>query len=146
MRRRCATVRGRTLIESRPFTHCCGLAAADTAPSFGGDSVSAQYFRRGAAIVPFQIPAATGGNGATYTAANLPPGLKLDATYTDASGYIVSDFPVGMGAPGRRRRGTCDTVQARARFPAPTDATQCPPSKPSRRSDGPRRCGVFDGC
>ena len=55
----------------------------------------------GEAIVPFQIPVATGGNGAiTYTTAfnPLPAGLKFDATGTDAGGCTASDFPVGTAA------------------------------------------------
>ena len=71
----------------------------DTAPSFGSASVPAQHFNRGDAIAPFQIPAASGGNGATvYTAANLPAGLKFDATGTDADGCAAADFPPGTAA------------------------------------------------
>ena len=71
----------------------------DTAPTFGVASVAAQYFVRGVAIAPFQIPAATGGNGdITYTASNLPAGLKFDATGTDAGGCTASDFPTGTAA------------------------------------------------
>ena len=71
----------------------------DTAPSFGSASVPGQQFPRGEAIAPFQIPAASGGNGATvYTAANLPAGLKFDATGTDADGCAAADFPPGTAA------------------------------------------------
>ena len=71
----------------------------DTAPSFGSASVPAQHFNRGDAIAPFQIPAASGGNGATvYTAANLPAGLKFDATGADADGCAAADFPPGTAA------------------------------------------------
>ena len=71
----------------------------DTAPTFGGALVPIQRVRRGAAIAPFQVPAATGGNGAiSYTASNLPAGLKFDATGTDAGGCTASDFPTGTAA------------------------------------------------
>ena len=75
------------------------LQGADTAPTFGA-SVPTQYFRRGVAIAPFQIPAATGGNGAiTYASADaLPPGLKFDATGTDPGGCTAADFPPGTAA------------------------------------------------
>ena len=82
------------------------LQGADTAPTFGGASVPNQFFRRGAAIAPFQIPAATGGNGtigyysSTQTQPNrsLPAGLKFDATGTDAGGCTSADFPPGTAA------------------------------------------------
>ena len=75
------------------------LQGADTAPDFGSGSVSSQIFAEGVAIAPFQIPAATGGNGAiTYTASNLPTGLKFDATGTDEGGCAASDFPTGTAA------------------------------------------------
>ena len=71
----------------------------DTAPSFGSASVPGQQFPRGEAIAPFQIPAASGGNGAiAYAAANLPAGLKFDATGTDADGCAAADFPPGTAA------------------------------------------------
>ena len=71
---------------------------ADTAPSFGSATVSHQYFAEGVAIAPFQIPAATGGNGAIdYTASGLPAGLKFDASGTDAGGCAAGDFPPGTG-------------------------------------------------
>ena len=71
----------------------------DTAPSFGSASVPGQQFPRGEAIAPFQIPAASGGNGAiAYAAAGLPAGLKFDATGTDADGCAAADFPPGTAA------------------------------------------------
>ena len=75
------------------------LQGADTAPSFGDATVPNQRVRRRAAMTPIQIPAATGGNGdITYTASNLPAGLKFDATGTDADGCTASDFPTGTAA------------------------------------------------
>ena len=83
------------------------LQGADTAPTFGSASVPGQFFRRGVAIAPFQIPAATGGNGAIGyysstqtrpTNRSLPAGLKFDATGTDAGGCTVADFPPGTAA------------------------------------------------
>ena len=65
------------------------LVAADTALSFGTASVPDKEFPVGVAIQPFQLPAATGGNGAiSYTAPGLSRllGLKFDATGTDADG------------------------------------------------------------
>ena len=80
------------------------LAAADTAPSFPSRTLPAKYFPVGAAIQPFQIPAATGGNGAiSYEAINLSarPGLKFDATGTDPG-----------GCPGTTPRTVCGTPTA----------------------------------
>ena len=77
-------------------------AAADTAPTFGRATVPDKHFRAGMAITPFQVPAATGGNGAIlYTASGLPPGLRFDATGTDAD-----------GCPGTTPRTLCGTPTA----------------------------------
>ena len=71
--------------------------AGDTAPSFGGASVPDKDFPGGALIVPFQVPAAAGGNGdITYTVAGLPAGLRFDATGSDAGGCTAADFPTGF--------------------------------------------------
>ena len=86
----------------------------DTAPSFGGATVSARHFPVGAAIAPFQIPAASGGNGAiTYDlgrradgASSLPSGLKFDATGADAD-----------GCPGTAPRTVCGTPTVTGAFP-----------------------------
>ena len=75
------------------------LGAADAAPSFGAATVPDKSFRKGVAITPFQVPAATGGNGAIgYTVAGLPSGLRFDATGTDAT-----------GCPGPTPRTLCGT-------------------------------------
>ena len=55
--------------------------AADTPPAFDADAaVSPRSYARFAAIPPFTLPQATGGNGAiTYTLTPAIPGLTLDA-------------------------------------------------------------------
>ncbi len=74
------------------------VAVADTAPSFGGATVPTKEFEKGGAIAPFQVPAATGGNGAISYSDDLPPGLKFDATGADAN-----------GCPGTTPRTVCGT-------------------------------------
>ena len=75
------------------------VAVADTAPSFSYTRVPDKSFGVGVAITPFQVPAATGGNGAIrYTAVGLPPGLRFDVTGTDAN-----------GCPGTAPRTVCGT-------------------------------------
>ena len=85
---------------NRPFGLTSGAAAVaptDTEPAF--PAVAARSYPTGVAIAPFQIPAATGGNGAVaYAAAGLPDGLKFDATGTDAGGCAAGDFPPGTDA------------------------------------------------
>ncbi len=72
------------------------VTPTDTAPAFAR-GWPATGFPSGAAIVPFQLPAASGGNGAvTYAAAGLPAGLKFDATGADAGGCTAADFPTGF--------------------------------------------------
>ena len=60
----------------------------DTAPSFGGATVSAQTYTQGTAITPLTLPAATGGNDAiTYTLTPaLPTGLIFNATARTITG------------------------------------------------------------
>ena len=71
---------------------------ANTAPSFSG-SVTNQTYVANSAIDEFQVPAASGGNGAiTYTASGLPTGLVFDATGTDTG-----------GCPGNQAREVCGT-------------------------------------
>ena len=72
------------------------VTPTDTAPAFAR-GWPATGFPSGAAIVPFQLPAAAGGNGAvTYAAAGLPAGLRFDATGADATGCTAADFPTGF--------------------------------------------------
>ena len=74
-------------------------SSADTAPSFGGGSVSAKTYTTGTAITEFQVPPATGGNGTiNYAASGLPAGLRFDATGSDS-----------MGCPGTEPREICGT-------------------------------------
>ena len=78
------------------------LTPTDEAPSFGSGSVPAKTFFRNRAIAEFQVPAATGGNGAlSYTASGLPAGLVFDASGTDTS-----------GCPGTEPREVCGTPTA----------------------------------
>ena len=80
------------------------LAAADTSPSFFGAVFGYPFIQAGVPVRPFQMPAATGGNGAiTYTVTGLPPGLRFDATGTDAD-----------GCPGTTPRTVCGTAPATA--------------------------------
>ena len=74
------------------------VLVSDTAPSFGGATVPAKEFEKGVAIQPFQVPAASGGNGAISYSDDLPPGLKFDATGADAD-----------GCPGTTPRTVCGT-------------------------------------
>ena len=83
------------------------LAAADTSPSFGGATVPSREFEKGLAIAPFQVPAASGGNGAISYSAVLPQGLKFDATGTDAD-----------GCPGTTPRTVCGTPTVHGFFAA----------------------------
>ena len=71
----------------------------NTAPSFGGGSVTDKTYVANSAIDEFQVPAASGGNGTiTYTASGLPTGLVFDATGTDTG-----------GCPGTQAREVCGT-------------------------------------
>ena len=73
------------------------LAPTDEAPSFGNGSAPAKTFFRNRAIAAFQVPAATGGNGAlAYTASGLPAGLVFDADGTGS-------------CPGTQPREVCGT-------------------------------------
>ena len=76
------------------------LAPTDEAPSFGSGSVPVKTFFRTRAIAEFQVPAATGGNGAlAYTASGLPAGLVFDADGTGS-------------CPGTQPREFCGTPTA----------------------------------
>ena len=76
------------------------LAPTDEAPSFGSGSVPAKTFFRNRAIAEFQVPAATGGNGAlAYTVSGLPAGLVFDADGTGS-------------CPGTQPREVCGTPTA----------------------------------
>ena len=76
------------------------LTPTDEAPSFGSGSAPAKTFFRNRAIAGFQVPAATGGNGAlSYTASGLPAGLVFDADGTGS-------------CPGTQPREVCGTPTA----------------------------------
>ena len=90
-----------------PITHTIGtpssvtvtIRGTDAAPDFGTGSVPAKSFTRNTAITEFQVPAATGGNGAiTYAVSGLPAGLVFDASGTDTN-----------GCPGTEPREICGT-------------------------------------
>ncbi len=71
------------------------LGHPDAAPSFSG-AVGDKSYSRGSPIAAFQVPAATGGNGAvTYAADGLPTGLSFDA---DGAGVCMAARTV-CGAP-----------------------------------------------
>ena len=76
------------------------VRGTDSAPSFGSGSVTNKTYIAGSAIVDFTVPAASGGNGGTFTyaASNLPDGLVFDATGTDS-----------LGCPGTEAREICGT-------------------------------------
>ena len=75
------------------------IRGTDSAPDFGTGAVSAKSFTYGTAITEFQVPAATGGNGAiTYAVSGLPAGLVFDASGTDTN-----------GCPGTEPREICGT-------------------------------------
>ena len=75
------------------------IRGTDSAPDFGTGSVPAQSYTQGTAITEFQVPAATGGNGAiTYAVSGLPAGLVFDASGTDTN-----------GCPGTEPREVCGT-------------------------------------
>ena len=63
------------------------ISAGDTAPTFGGASVTNQIYTQDMAIPPLTLPAATGGNGAiTYTLTPAIAGLTFDAATRVLSG------------------------------------------------------------
>ena len=75
------------------------IRGTDSAPDFGTGAVPAKSFTYGTAITEFQVPAATGGNGAiTYAVSGLPAGLVFDASGTDTN-----------GCPGTEPREVCGT-------------------------------------
>ena len=74
--------------------------ATDTAPPFGAGAVTAKTFPAGAAITEFQVPAATGGNGAIqYAASGLPAGLRFDETGADSPDCPGSEAREVCGIP-----------------------------------------------
>ena len=81
--------------------------SSDAPPSFGSGSVPEKAFILNTAIADFQVPAASGGNGAiTYAASGLPTGLVFDATGTDATGCSGSEAREICGTPTVAGTGT----------------------------------------
>ncbi len=77
-------------------TNSISVAASDEKPTFGG-VVGNKDFATNSPILPFQIPAASGGNGdLTYTVTGLPSGIVFDK---DGSG----------SCPGNTARAICGT-------------------------------------
>ena len=88
-------------------------ASGDTAPSFGGATVSDQFYAQGTAITPLTLPVATGGNGAiTYTLAPaLPTGLIFNAaartiTGTASTVATATDYTYTAGDTDGSAAGT----------------------------------------
>ena len=86
---------------------------ANTAPSFGMGSVTAQTFAINTPITEFVVPAASGGEGTiTYTASNLPDGLVFDATGTDTPGCTGSEAREICGTPTTATTAQTVTITA----------------------------------
>ena len=86
-------------VAGTPSTVTVTIRGTDAAPDFGTGAVPAKSFIRNTAITEFQVPAATGGNGAiTYAVSGLPAGLMFDASGTDTN-----------GCPGTEPREICGT-------------------------------------
>ena len=69
---------------------------ASTGPSFGGASVSDQFYAQGTAITPLTLPVATGGSGtSTYT---LTPALPTGLSFTAADRTITGTASTVAGA------------------------------------------------
>ena len=78
------------------------VLATNAGPSFGSGSVAAKSYRPGSALAEFQVPAATGGNGAlAYSASNLPTGLAFDA---DGTGACSGTEPREISGTPRHKR------------------------------------------
>ena len=84
------------------------IRGTDSAPSFGSGSVANKTYIAGSAIADFTVPAASGGNGGTFTyaASNLPDGLVFDATGTDTPGCSGSEAREVCGTPSVAGSGT----------------------------------------
>ncbi len=88
---------GQSFSNATPSAVTVTIRGTDAAPDFGTGSVPAKSFTRNTAITEFQIPAATGGNGAvTYAVSGLPAGLVFDADGTGS-------------CPGTEPREICGT-------------------------------------
>ena len=96
---RIVTVGSVSAVIGTPSSVTVTIRGTDSAPDFGTGAVPAKSFTYGTAITEFQVPAATGGNGAiTYAVSGLPAGLVFDASGTDTN-----------GCPGTEPREVCGT-------------------------------------
>ena len=87
---------------------------ADTAPSFGMGSVTSRTYVASSPIDEFQVPAASGGNGAiVYAASGLPAGLVFDATGTDTNGCPGTEAREICGTPTTAASAVTVTIAAR---------------------------------
>ena len=79
------------------------VVEADTAPSFGGATISSMGWRVGETITPVTLPEATGGNGTlTYAVTTLPAGTTLPGGVAfDPLTRVLSGTPTGW-TPTRR--------------------------------------------
>ena len=86
-----------------PSSTTVTIRGTDSAPTFGTGSVTNKTYIAGSAIADFTVPAASGGNGGTFTyaASNLPDGLVFDATGTD-SPAAQAPRPARSAAPPPR--------------------------------------------
>ena len=84
-----------------PSSATVTIRGTDSAPSFGSGSVANKTYIAGSAIADFTVPAASGGNGGTFTyaASNLPDGLVFDATGTDTPGCTGTEAREICGTP-----------------------------------------------
>ena len=97
---------------------------ADTAPSFGAQTVPSQDYERSRRIAPLQLPTATGGNGdSTYSLTPTVPGLDFDISArmlvgtptsigTYSMTYKVEDSDSNVAGSDADTLGFTITVQA----------------------------------
>ena len=86
------------ILKYRGLAAAPQLAAQPPVPDFGDRTVSNKTFQNGRAIQSFQVPAASGGNGALVYAQNgLPAGLSL-GTPTCATARTVCGTPTADAA------------------------------------------------
>ena len=105
---------GQSYSIGNPSSVTVTVRGTDSAPDFGMGSVNNRIVGVNVAITDFQVPAATGGNGAiTYAAAGLPAGLRFDATGSDTPGCTGTEAREICGTPTTIGGPTTVTVTAR---------------------------------
>ena len=105
---------GQSYSIGNPSSVTVTVRGTDSAPDFGMGSVNNRIVGVNVAITDFQVPAATGGNGAiTYAAAGLPAGLRFDATGSDTPGCTGAEAREICGTPTAIGGPTTVTVTAR---------------------------------